>query len=100
MEQIPVSEANDEWQLPSRSFSVYSRLNMEKLRSSLGKDLSLDQSPRGSSLVSLEGSSSERGIKLPQLKLRKVMKKIGAAHKGGPSFVPTNEERLAFRKAK
>ena len=49
---------------------------------------------------SLEGSFSERESKLPQIKLHKVMKKIGAADKNRSSFVPSDEDRLAFRKVK
>lgn len=49
---------------------------------------------------SLEGSFSDRETKLPQIKLHKVMKKIGAADKNLSCFVPSDEDRLAFRKAK
>ena len=50
--------------------------------------------------ASFDSSFTDENNKLPMIRMRKVMKKIGAADKNLSVYVPSDEDQTAFRKSK
>lgn len=45
-------------------------------------------------------AAASQDTKLPMLRMKKVMRKIGAVEKGDTSYIPSDEDQTAFRKSK